>query len=73
MKRGTKIICLRRKVLVAVGCAVAAFLMRWVSVSSKVVEAAATERQLPIYCVHKFRRSIYYPLLCDWGRHTILS
>lgn len=45
MKRGPKIIYLRRKMLAAVGCAVAAFLMCWVSVSPKVVGAASAERQ----------------------------
>ena len=53
MSRGTKIIFLRRKVLAAAGCLAAAVLMCWVSASPKVVGAAATERQLPIYCVQK--------------------
>lgn len=53
MNRGPKIICLRRKVLAAVRCAAAAFLMCWVAASPEVVGAASTERQLPIYCVEK--------------------
>jgi len=53
MKRGTKIICLRRKAIAAAGCLAADFLMCWVVTSPKVVGAAATQRQLPIYCVQK--------------------
>ena len=67
MKRGTKIICLRRKVLAVVGCAVAAFLMCWVSVSPKVVGAASTERQLPIYCVQKDYKVVSVSFDAAWG------
>ena len=67
MKRGPKIIYLRRKVLAAVGCAVAAFLMCWVSVSPKVVGVAATERQLPIYCVQKDYRGASLSFNAAWG------
>ena len=67
MKRGTKIICLRRKVLTAVGCVVAAFLMCWVVSSPKVVGAAATERQLPIYCVQKDYKVVSISFDAAWG------
>ena len=53
MKRGTKIVCLSRKMLVAAGCFAAAVLMCWVAAGPRVVGVAATERQLPIYCVQK--------------------
>ena len=67
MTRGTKIICLRRKVLTAVGCVVAAFLMCWVVSSPKVVGAAATERQLPIYCVQKDYKVLSISFDAAWG------
>ena len=67
MKRGPKIIYLRRKMLAAVGCAVAAFLMCWVSVSPKVVGAASTERQLPIYCVQKDYKVLSISFDAAWG------
>ena len=66
MKRGPKIICLRRKMLAAVGCA-AAVLMCWVSVSPKVVGAASTERQLPIYCVQKDYKVLSISFDAAWG------
>lgn len=67
MKRGPKIICLRRKVLVAVGCLAAAVLMCWVSASPKVVGAAATQRQLPIYCVQKDYKVVSLSFDAAWG------
>ena len=45
MKRGPKIICLRRNVIAIVGYLAAAVLVCWVSVSPRVVGAASTERQ----------------------------
>jgi len=52
MKRGPKIIYLRRKVLAAAGCVVVAFLMCWVSVSPRVVVAAESYTSLsPAYYV----------------------
>lgn len=67
MKQGPKIICLRRKVLAAVGCAAAAFLMCWVAASPKVVGAASTERQLPIYCVQKDYKVLSISFDAAWG------
>ena len=67
MKQGPKIICLRRKVLAAVGCVAAAVLMCWVSVSPKVVGAASTERQLPIYCVQKDYKVLSISFDAAWG------
>ena len=67
MKRGPKIICLRRKVLAAVGCAAAAVLMCWVATSPKVVGAAATQRQLPIYCVQKDYKVASLSFDAAWG------
>ena len=67
MKRGPKIIYLRRKMLAAVGCVAAAFLMCWVSVSPRVVGAASTERQLPIYCVQKDYKVLSISFDAAWG------
>ena len=67
MKRGPKIIYLRRKVLATAGCAAAALLMCWVSVSPKVVGAASTERQLPIYCVQKDYKVLSISFDAAWG------
>jgi polysaccharide deacetylase family sporulation protein PdaB len=67
MKRGPKIICLRRKVLAAIGCLAAAVLMCWVSVSPRVVGAASTERQLPIYCVQKDYKVLSISFDAAWG------
>ena len=67
MKRGPKIICLRRKVLVAVGCVAAAVLMCWVSVSPRVVGASSTQRQLPIYCVQKDYKVVSLSFDAAWG------
>ena len=67
MSRGPKIICLRRKVLVAVGCLAAAFLMCWAAASPKAVGAAATDRQLPIYCVQKDYKVVSLTFDAAWG------
>ena len=67
MKRGPKIIYLRRKVLAAVGCVAAAVLMCWVAASPEVVGAASTERQLPIYCVQKDYKVLSISFDAAWG------
>ena len=67
MKRGPKIICLRRKVLAVVGCIAAAVLMCWVSVSPRVVGASSTQRQLPIYCVQKDYKVVSLSFDAAWG------
>lgn len=66
IKKGPEIICLRRKVLAAAGCVAAAVLMCWVSVSPKVVRAASTERQLPIYCVQKDYKMVSMSIDAAW-------
>lgn len=67
MKRGPKIIYLRRKVLAAVGCVAAALLMCWVAASPEVVGAASTGRQLPIYCVQKDYKVLSISFDDAWG------
>ena len=67
MKRGTKIICLRRKMLAAVGCMAAAIVMCWAAASPRVVGVAATERQLPIYCVQKDYKVVSLSFDAAWG------
>ena len=67
MIRGPKIVFLRRKVLAAVGCLAAAFLMCWVSASPKAVGAAATDRQLPIYCVQRDQKVVSLTFDAAWG------
>lgn len=67
MKRGPKIICLRRKLLAAVGCLAAALLMCWVAASPRVVGASATQRQLPIYCVQKDYKVLSISFDAAWG------
>ena len=67
MKRGPKIIYLRRKVLAAVGCVAAALLMCWVAASPKVVGVASAERQLPIYCVQKDYKVLSISFDAAWG------
>ena len=67
MKRGLKIVFLRRKVLVAVGCLAAAFLMCWVAASPKAVGVAATDRQLPIYCVRRDQKVVSLTFGAAWG------
>ena len=62
-----KIIYLRRKVLAAAGCLAAAFLMCWVAASPEAVGAAATERQLPIYCVQKDYKVVSLSFDAAWG------
>lgn len=67
MKRRPKIIYLRGKVLAAVGCAAAAILMCWAATSPRVVGAAATQRQLPIYCVQKDYKVVSLSFDAAWG------
>ncbi len=67
MKRGLRIICLRKKLLAAAGCLAAALLMCWVAASPQVVGAAATGRQLPIYCVQKDHKVLSISFDAAWG------
>ena len=67
MNRGPKIIYLRRKVIAAVGCLAAAFLMCWAAASPRAVGAAATDRQLPIYCVRRDQKVVSLTFDAAWG------
>lgn len=67
MKRGLKIICLRRRAVAAAGCLAAALLMCWVAAGPKVVGASATQRQLPIYCVQKDYKVLSISFDAAWG------
>ena len=66
MNRGLKIVFLRRKMLAAVGCLAAAFLMCWVAASPKAVGVAATDRQLPIYCVRRDQKMVFLTFDAAW-------
>lgn len=64
---GTKIIYLRRKVIAAVTCTLAAALMFWVVNHPAVVGASASTRQLPIYCVQKDYKVLSISFDAAWG------
>ena len=51
-----KIILLRRKLLAVLACVLAAAAMFYVVNYPEVVSAAATKRQLPIYCVRSLNK-----------------
>ena len=63
----TRIILLRRKVLAAIACALAAVLMLQVINNPAVVGAAASVRQLPIYCVQKDYKVLSISFDAAWG------
>ncbi len=65
--REPKIIYLRRKVIAAAACALAAALMFWVVNHPAVVGAAASTRQLPIYCVQKDHKVLSISFDAAWG------
>ncbi len=67
MMKGTKIIYLRRKIVAAVACVIAAAAMLYVVNSPMVVGAAATSRQLPIYCVQKDYKALSISFDAAWG------
>ena len=64
---GAKIIYLRRKLIAAGGFALAAVLMFWVVNHPAAVGAAATTRQLPIYCVQKDYKVLSISFDAAWG------
>ena len=64
---GTKIIYLRRKLIAAGACVLAAALMFWVVNHPAVVGASATTRQLPIYCVQKDYKVLSISFDAAWG------
>jgi hypothetical protein len=62
-----KIICLHKGFLAAAACCAAAVAMFWVVNHPAVVGAAATERQLPIYCVEKDYKVVSITFDAAWG------
>ena len=62
-----KMILVRRKLLAVVGCGLAAVLMLMVVSHPSVVGAAATTRQLPIYCVQKDYKVVSISFDAAWG------
>ena len=65
--KGTKIIYLKKRMLAAVACFAAAVGMFSVVNHPSVVGAAATERQLPIYCVQKDYKVAALSFDAAWG------
>lgn len=64
---GTKIIYLRRKVIAAGACVLAAAMMFWVVNNPAVMGASAATRQLPIYCVQKDYKVLSISFDAAWG------
>ena len=64
---GAKIIYLRRRLLAAGAFALAAVLMFWVVNNPAAVGAAASTRQLPIYCVQKDYKVLSISFDAAWG------
>jgi polysaccharide deacetylase family sporulation protein PdaB len=62
-----KIICLHKRFLAAAACCAAAAAMFWVVNHPAVVGAAATQRQLPIYCVQKDYKVLSITFDAAWG------
>ena len=65
--KGTKIIYLKKRMLAAVACLAAACGMFYVVNHPAVIGAAATERQLPIYCVQKDYKVVSLSFDAAWG------
>lgn len=61
-----KIILLRRKLLAVLACVLAAA-MFYVVNYPEVVSAAATKRQLPIYCVQRDQKMVAISFDAAWG------
>ncbi len=66
-RKGTKILYLRRRLVVVGVCLLAAALMLTVVNSPAVVGASATARQLPIYCVQKDYKVLSISFDAAWG------
>ena len=66
MKR-TTVIYLKKRMLAAVACLVVAFGMFYVVNHPSIVGAAATQRQLPIYCVQKDYKVVSLSFDAAWG------
>ena len=65
--KGTKIIYLKKRMLAAVACLAVACGMFYVVNHPAIVGAAATERQLPIYCVQKDYKVVSISFDAAWG------
>ncbi len=61
-----KFFVLPRKRLAVLGCVLAAAAMFWAVNSPLVVGAAATQRQLPIYCVKRDQKMIAISFDAAW-------
>ena len=62
-----KFVLLDRRRLAVVGCILAACAMLWAVNSPMVVGAAATTRQLPIYCVQRDQKMVSLSFDAAWG------
>ncbi|NCB62989.1 MAG: hypothetical protein EOM52_05150 [Clostridia bacterium] len=62
-----KMFLLRRKILTAIACILAAAAMFYIVNHPAIVGAAATTRQLPIYCVQKDQKVIAISFDAAWG------
>ena len=62
-----KIILLRRKLLVVLACALAAAAMFYAVNYPEAVSAAASNRQLPIYCVQRDQKMLSISFDAAWG------
>lgn len=66
-KKGPRIWCVRRKHLALVGCVLAAAIMFGVVNHPAIVGAAASTRQLPIYCVQRDQKMASLSFDAAWG------
>lgn len=62
-----KLFLIRRKLLAAFACALAAAAMFYVVNHPAVVGVSATTRQLPIYCVQRDQKMISISFDAAWG------
>ena len=62
-----KLFLVRRKILTAIACVLAAAAMFYIVNHPAIVGAAATTRQLPIYCVQKDQKIVAISFDAAWG------
>lgn len=62
-----KVFLLKRKMLTVVACLLAAAAMFYVVNHPAIVGAAATTRQLPIYCVQRDQKMVSISFDAAWG------
>ena len=62
-----KVILLKRKTLTGLACALAAAAIFYVVNFPPAVGAAATQRQLPIYCVQRDQKLVSISFDAAWG------